>query len=428
MILQAVMIFCFILSLIISVMISGAAIAVGSISRDSIEKLMENKVRGASLIYGIIKNKQHFHLMLLTGRITAMLLGTVCLYSLVFYKGMELGFPDTVSIFVVFVISVSAFIFAEGVLAKIASIGEYENTVSRFAYFLMACHIVLYPVTYLLKRMLSVFIKKNMELAAKEEALIEFVKSESEAGVIEQEEKDMIQGVLDFFDTTVREVMVPRIDMIAVEKGISIDKLISLFKKEGHSRIPVYDGRMDNIVGVFYAKDILPIIAEKGKEDFSITSIMRKAYYVPEKKKISVLLKEFKQNKIHIAIVVDEYGGTAGIVALEDLLEEIVGEIQDEYDQDERDYLWINDCTVLMDAGLNIDDVNEIIHTDITGEDFDTLAGFIYNQLGVIPEVGEEVKMGDITFSIKEVNGNRISKVLVKLKEPLIKKMENADQ
>ena len=427
MIVQAVMLFCFILAFLTAVILSGAEITIGSISRDSLEKLMENKVRGASQIYGIIKNKRRFHLMFLSGRIIAIVIGTFFMYSFVFHEGGKWAVTNIVNWFVIFFVSVLAFILAEGILAKLFSMGEYENTVPRYGYFLVMFHILLFPLTFFLDRILSVFIKENLEMAAKEEALMEFVKSESEAGVIEQEEKDMIQGVLDFFDTTVREVMVPRIDMVAVEKGISTDELISLFEKEGHSRIPVYDGRIDTIMGVIYAKDILPIIAEKGKKGFSITDTMRKAYYVPETKKISVLLKEFKKEKVHLAIVVDEYGGTSGIVALEDLLEEIVGEIQDEYDRDERDYFWINDHAVIMDAGLDIDDVNEIIHADIPGEDFDTLAGFIYHQLGVIPRGGEEFRWEDILFTIKEIDGNRISKVLVKLDEPLIRNRKETD-
>lgn len=428
MIVPAIMLLCFILALVASVMFSGAEIAVGPISRDSIEKLMENKVHGAKLIYGIIKNKRQFHLMLLSGRIISIVCGAVLMYSLIVYEFEQWGFTNTFNWFIVFVVSIIAFIFAEVVLAKMVSLGEYEDTISRFAYFLIVFHVLLFPLTFFLDRILSVFIKEKLEIAAKEEALKELVKSESEAGVIEKDEKDMIQGVLDFFDTIVREVMVPRIDMVAVEKGIDVDELISLFKKEGHSRIPVYEGRIDSIIGVIYAKDILSIITEKGKENFSITDTMRKAFYVPEKKKISDLLKEFIQAKVHIAIVVDEYGGTAGIVALEDLLEEIVGEIQDEYDRDERDYLWINDRTVLIDAGLDIDDVNEIIHTNIPTKEFDTLAGFIYHRLGVIPEGGEELQWEDNTFIIKEINGNRISKVLVKLKESLIKNREETKQ
>ncbi|MBT4482054.1 MAG: HlyC/CorC family transporter [Candidatus Latescibacteria bacterium] len=427
MIIPVVLFFCFIITFFTSAIFSGAEIAIGSISRDSVEKLIENKVRGASLIYVIIKNRRRFHLLLLAGRIISIVGGAFFLFTTFLYYYGILGIADTFSWGAVFVLSVSAFIFAESVLAKVISMGEYEDTVSRFAYFLVIFHKMLFPLTFLLERILTIFIKKSKEMAAKEEALIELVKSESEDGVIEREEKDMIQSVLDFSDTTVREVMVPRIDIVAVEKGISVDELIALFEKEGHSRIPVYDKSIDNIMGVIYAKDILPIIAEKGKDNFLVTGTMRKAFYVHETKKISLLLKEFKKAKVHIAVVVDEYGGTAGIVALEDVLEEIVGEIQDEYDHDERDYLWINDRTVLMDAGLDVDDVNEIIHTNIPREDFDTLAGFVYHLLGVIPSGGEEFRWENISFTVRETNKNRISKVLVKLDEPLIKNMEEAE-
>ena len=305
MIVTAIMFFCIILAFLTSLMLSGAELAIGSISRDSIEKLMENKVRGASQIYYIIKNRRRFHLMFLTGRIISIVGGAFFIYALTLHEVGEWGITNAVSWGVVFIVSVLAFIIADSVLAKVISIGEYEDTISRFAYFLMVFYMFSFPLILVLERILSVFIKEKLEMAAKEEALIEFVKSESEAGVIEKEERDMIQGVLEFSDTTAREVMVPRIDIIAVEKEISVDDLITLFKKEGHSRIPVYNSRIDNILGVIYAKDILPVIAEKGKENLVISDIMRKAYFVPETKNISVLLKEFKKEKVHIAIVVD---------------------------------------------------------------------------------------------------------------------------
>ena len=399
-------------------MFTGAELAVGTISRDSIERMAESKVRGASLILSMIENKRRFLLTLLSGRLIFVIGGTLFLYLFFYNVGSQKNLPHNLIVFITFVFSIPAFVLTESLFAKLVSTGEYENRVPRFAYFLIIFHFLLFPVTYLLDLVLSIFIKENLELAEKEEAFIELVKSESESGFIEQEEKEMIQSIFEFSDTIVKEVMIPRIDVIAARENISVDELIDLFEKEGHSRIPVYDGRIDNILGVIYSKDILIHISKKGKKEFSITKIMRDAYFVPETKKISDLLKEFKKAKVHIAIVVDEYGGTAGIVALEDLLEEIVGEIQDEYDQDERDYIWINENTLLIDAGLDIDDVNEIIRTEIPNENFDTLAGFIYNQLGFIPEGGEVVEWGNINFKIKEIKGNRISKVLVKINEP----------
>jgi len=424
------MLIIFIVSLPVSVMFSGAEMAIGSISRDSLEKLAESKVRGASLILGMIENKRRFLLMLLYGKIVSIILGTVFLYTFFFMKSSMWGLTNSLSMLLTIVLSVFAYTLTEGLFSKLISTGEYENRISRFAiflYFLVVFNILLLPFTFFIDYVLSVFIKRKSELAEKEEALKELVKSETEYGVIEQDEEEMIQSIFEFSDTTVKEVMVPRIDMVAAEKNISIDELIELFEKEGHSRIPVYESRVDNILGVIYAKDLLAFSSEKGKKDFSIKDMMREAYFVPENKKISELLKEFKKTKVHVAVVVDEYGGTAGIVALEDLLEEIVGEIQDEYDQDERDYIWMNDRTVLMDAGLDIDDVNEIIRTNIPDENFDTLGGFIYNQLGFIPEGGEEIKWEDIIFKIKEIDGNRISKVIVELSEPFAKNEKKED-
>ena len=328
---------------------------------------------------------------------------------------------------VTFFFSSVLFLFTDSLLARVVALGEHEKTVTRFAHFLVVFHYILFPLTFILEKILAIFIKENLELAAKEEALIEYVKSESESGVILKEEKEMIESVLEFSDTTVREVMVPRIDMVAAKSDITIDELIELFEKEGHSRIPIYEERVDHIVGVVYAKDLLTAMAKIGKNNIRLDEIKRKAYFVPETKNIAVLLKEFKKAKVHIAIVVDQYGGTAGIVALEDLLEEIVGEIHDEYDEDEYDYLWLNNSTVLIDPGLDIDDVNDMIHTDIPNEDYDTLGGFLYHRLGFIPKGGEVVEWENVTFTIKEINGNRISKVLIKIHEPFLSDQNNTD-
>jgi len=408
----------FLAALVASIMFSSAEIIIGFISRDSIEKLAENKIRGASLVLGILGNKRRFQLMIQSGKIISIIIGTILLYVYCLHEYLEWDLSRFEIGLVALVIAVITYVFMDVLIARLISVEEHEKTISRLSYFLIVCHVILYPVSYLLEKFLSVFIKKNIELAVKEEALIEFVKSESEEGVIETEEKEMIESILDFSDTTVREVMVPRIDMVAAKKDITIDELIKLFEEEGHSRVPIYDGRVDNIIGVIYAKDLLTALAKKGKEHCVVSEIMRNAYFVPETKKISVLLKEFKKAKVHIAIVVDEYGGTAGIVAMEDLLEEIVGEIHDEYDVEEQNALWLNESTVLMDAGLDVDDVNEMINTSIPNEDFDTLGGFLYHQLGLIPVGGEVVEWENVTFTIKEIHGNRISKVLVKLNEP----------
>lgn len=415
----AALILGFFLMVVASVMFSGAEHAVGSISRDSIEKLAENDAHGANIMVRVTENKRRFQLMLLTGRILSIILGAV---SLLFGIMRLISTGDSYlwqSAVMTILLATVAFVTTEGLLSRLISVGELEATVERFAAFLYFSDVLLSPLTIVFDLLSRAFIKKNVELAAKEEALIELVKSESESGVIEQEEGEMIQSILSFSDTAAREVMVPRIDVIAADATVSVDELIRLFKEEGHSRIPIFQNTIDNIVGVMYTKDLLIAIAERGKENVSIAETMRKPYFIPETKKISELLKDLKKARIHLAIVVDEYGGTSGIVALEDLLEEIVGDIQDEYDmEEEREYSWIDNQTVLMDASLNIEEVNDVLRSNIPNDDYDTLGGFIYRQLGFIPEGGETVDWESITFSIKEINGNRISKVLVKLPEP----------
>ncbi len=423
------MLILFFVSLPVSVMFSGAETALGSISRDSLERLAGSGKKSISIILDMLENKRRFLLMLLYGKIISVVTGTVFLFAFLVTRMHVWNIAGLTVGLLAIIVSGVAYTLTEGLVSQLISTGEYENRVSRFSiflYFLVVFNALTLPFTYLIDTMLSKLIEEQSFLADKEEALLEMVKSETEAGVIEQDEQEMIESIIEFSDTIVKEVMVPRIDMIAAKSDCTIDELIDLFEREGHSRVPIYEGRVDHIRGFVYAKDLLSYISQKHKDNFSLEDNMRGAYFVPEYKKISELLKEFKQSKVHIAIVVDEYGGTSGIVALEDLLEEIVGEIQDEYDQDERDYMWINDRTLLMDAGLDIDDVNEIIRTDIPGEDFDTLGGFIYHQLGFIPAGGEEVKWENIMFKIKEIVGNRISKVVVMLNEPLNKNTRNA--
>ncbi len=404
-----------IFAMLSSVLFAGADYTLGSISRDSIDKMAENGVPGAQRLARLTGDRRRFELMLLAGRVSSIAAGTLLFAFILIRLYISLGSGWQTLIGLAFLVPVFVFVLTDGVFSRLVATGELESNVSRFTLFLTLSAVLLYPFSVLLDGIAGLFIKPTVELAAKEEALREYVKSESELGVIEEEEGEMIQSILAFADTTVREVMVPRIDVVAADIAMPVNDLISLFKSAGHSRIPMYDGRIDNIVGVLYAKDLLIEVAEKGKKATSAASIMRKPYYVPETKKISELLNDLRQAKLHLAIVVDEYGGTSGIVALEDLIEEIVGDIQDEYDSEERTHTWLDPHTVLLDAGLNVEEVNDILRTDIPNEDFDTLAGFLYHQLGYIPTGGEEMEWGGLTFSIKEINGHRISKVLVTL-------------
>jgi len=230
-----------------------------------------------------------------------------------------------------------------------------------------------------------------------------------EGGVIEEEEKEMIYSIFDLGDTLAREVMVPRIDMVAIEAGTSIVDALGVIVQAGHSRVPVYRGTVDNIVGILYAKDLLSYW--HNIETLQLTQILREAYFIPETKKADELLQELQRRKVHVAIVVDEYGGTAGLVTIEDILEEIVGEIQDEYDTEEAMIEVVSPDEVIFNARVAMDDVNDALAINLPTDISDTLAGLIYSQLGRVPVVGDQVTFDEVELTVLSVAGRRIKKV-----------------
>jgi len=229
---------------------------------------------------------------------------------------------------------------------------------------------------------------------------------------LEADEKEMIRGVVGLDETLAREIMIPRIDVIAASKESSIKEIIEIIVSTGYSRIPIYEETIDNIVGLVYAKDLLPIL-EKGKITGSITKIARSPHFIPESKKVDELLHEFQQSKVHVAIVVDEYGGTAGLVTIEDLLEEIVGEIEDEYDAEEPKIERISDVEAVMNARVSVDELKDSFGIDIEGEDYDTIGGFVFSQLGRIPNIGDVIKVDGMQIEVLSTVGRRVKEVKI---------------
>ena len=237
-------------------------------------------------------------------------------------------------------------------------------------------------------------------------------------GVIEEEEQEMIQGVLELTDKVAREVMVPRVDVIGVEVTASVEDVVRLIIEHGHSRIPVYDTTIDNVVALVYAKDVLRH-RETGGGATSLREMARPPYFTPELKRAGELLIEMRLKKVHMAIVVDEYGGTAGIVTIEDLLEEIVGEIRDEYDIAETEEIqFLNDCEVLLSARVSIDDVKELLHLDIPDTEADSIGGLVYERLGEIPVPGATLTIGEATLTVDTVRRQSIRTVRIASPNP----------
>jgi len=254
-----------------------------------------------------------------------------------------------------------------------------------------------------------------------EEDLITLIDAGEDEGIIEEEEKEMIKNIFEFGDTMVKEVMIPRVDMACIPSDIKLDSILKLIKKMGHSRIPVYEETIDNIIGILYAKDLLVIYEQwfTSKDKFSLKDIIRKTYFVPENKKINELLDIFQKDRIQIAIAIDEYGGTAGLITMEDVVEEVVGEIIDEYDKEIKLFEITGDNTVIADAIISIDKINEILEIEIPENDFETLGGFIFDLLGRVPKKGEKIKYRNCQMIIEQVIKNRIRRVKIVKKLPL---------
>ncbi len=236
-----------------------------------------------------------------------------------------------------------------------------------------------------------------------------------EEGVLEEEEREMIDSIFEFGDTRVQEVMVPRLDIVAVEEKRTLADIVKVAIEAGHSRIPVFEKKIDNIIGVLYVKDLLNLWGKKDEEKLKVKDLIRIPYFVPETKKVSELLREFQRKKIHLAIVVDEYGGTAGMVTLEDLLEEIVGEIEDEYDKKREEEIEIlEEGVALIDGKTDIGEVNEKLNINLPEkEGVETIAGFVVDYLGRVPQAGEELTYENLHISVAEADRRRVVKVKI---------------
>ena len=245
-----------------------------------------------------------------------------------------------------------------------------------------------------------------------EEEIQEMMNAGEEEGLINEEENEMIRSIFSLGDTVVREIMVPRTDMACVPVDATVREVLSSIIACGHSRIPVFDGTIDNVVGLVYAKDLLKFW---GMDDSAVVlkNILRPPYFIPETKNLEELLHEFKKKRVHIAIVIDEYGGTSGLVTIEDLLEQIVGDIQDEYDLEEEWLVEEANGAVVVDARLPIEELEAHFGIDIEREKFDTVGGLIFHLTGRIPAVGEKVENDSIRLTVLEADARKISKVRI---------------
>jgi CBS domain containing-hemolysin-like protein len=298
-------------------------------------------------------------------------------------EGLVLHAPEKWAIRIAWLGDAMRFVFSPAAALMMAVLGSSENLQQRLG-----------PVT--------------------EEEIRTWVNTDQGDSGLEKDEREMIYSIFQFGETLCREIMVPRIDITGLEVSATVQEAIDVFTKSGHSRVPVYEETIDEIIGLLYAKDLLRTdLTEKEKTE--VRPFLRKAYFIPESKNVDELLREMQAQGVHMAVVVDEYGGTAGLVTLEDIMEEIVGEIRDEYDQaEELEFQQMSEDEVVFSGRIDLDDVYDILGVDLTEDMADTLGGYIYGQIGRVPVGGEQIKVDGWLLTVSQVSGRRIRKVLAK--------------
>ncbi len=400
--------------LLLSGFFSSAETALSSMNRVRIQALIEDGNKKAVVLDQIISQYSKMLSTILVGNNLvniAMSAITTMLVTRVFgsiYIGVGTG-----------VLTLLVLLFGEvtpKTLAKVYS----EKLALAYAPIIHKLMIILTPVIFVVDHLASLFMRLlHLDPDAKPYSITEtelktYVAESHKEGVIEEEEKDIIYNLFRFSDAVAKDVMVPRIDMVTVSKDASYEEVMTLFKEHMYTRLPVYDDEPDNIIGVINIKDF---VWKDSENDFRVSDILRDAHYTYEYKKTADLMLEMRENAQHVCFVLSEYGSCVGMVSMEDLLEEIVGDLRDEYDEDEKERLIeVSEGKYLVDGSMKISDVNHMLGTDMSSEDYDSVAGLIIGQLDRLPEVGETVILeGSIVLEVREINENRVVQVLISL-------------
>ena len=401
-----------IVALILCAIASAAETALTSISRIKLKNLVESGDPKAIKIDRLLANPNTYLSTILVVNSVAVIVASSMATVLALRFSPAFG-----ELIATILISLVVLIFCE-ITPKTAAVQNplrwarsLVDIVSGAAWLLRPIVIALSAITNSLVQLLGGQMKHRGPFVTEEELRLLVTVGEEE-GVLEEEETEMIHSIFEFADRTVREVMVPRIDMVTLRGDATVDEAVDLAMQVGFSRFPVYENSIENIIGLLYTKDMLKQLRE-GHDTLPIRGLVRPAYFVPETKKLDDLLREIRQKRVHMVILVDEYGSVSGLVTIEDLVEEIVGDIRDEYDHEENLYERVNQHEYIVDARISIDEFNELMETDLENEDYDTLGGFLYAQLDKIPVEGDTITFKNLTFTVLATRGRRIMKVRV---------------
>ena len=399
------------LSLLLVALASAAQVALGAISRANVRRMIEEGTSRAQAMQSLLDDSPRFILALMTTEILALLAAAIAASRLAMAAGWQWNLTIPLVLLGLGIVAVTAQVAARGLATQ-----SSERTAMRLSNFMRTMAVLLTPVIAPLLALTRWMVNEEDEETSPDNVLISqgglryLINAVEEPGLIEEDEKKMIASIFELGETVAREVMVPRINITAVDEHATLQQALTVVIEAGHSRIPVYREHLDNVQGILYAKDLL-LPLHDGRRDTPIVDLMRPVYFVPESKRVDDLLRELQQRRVHIAIVVDEYGGTAGLVTIEDLLEEIVGDIQDEYDREMPMVQQISEREYEFDAQIRLDEVNDILDVALPLQESDTLGGFIYSQLGAMPMAGNRVVYGPLTLEVLAVQDRRILRV-----------------
>lgn len=409
----------FVVSVIVSAFFSGSETALLSLSKHRISQTSIKSPKKLELIKRLQGRVQEIVIALLVGNTIANL--SAATVAALFAKSIAhtYGFNEWLTLTSEVVIVTLVLLMFSELLPKIVAVRRplgFLSIVASTIYFYIN---MIRPITFLLDSF-TTFVTTRIGVSSKgilfeKEELLTLVEVGEEKGTLEKEESEMISSIFEFRDTQVKEVMVPRIDIVAIEKSSNISELIDLIKQRGHTRIPIFDHSIDKILGILHAKDLLPYL-NREDEPIDISQLARPVIFVPEYKMIDDLLREFQREQLHMAIVVDEYGGTSGLVTLEDILEEIVGEIQDEYDRETPLFRKVGESAYVVNAKIDLHDLNRELDVDLpTESDFESLGGFIFHLTGAVPKKNQVIEYQNFKFIIEGVDRNRIGQVRIEI-------------
>ncbi|NOY59630.1 MAG: HlyC/CorC family transporter [Calditrichaeota bacterium] len=416
--------------LLLSAFFSGSETAFFSINSLLRKQLAKKSDKKSARVLKLLQNPRRLLITILIGNtlanVTAASLAAILTTSLC----EQANFSKQVGVILNIVVVTFLILVISEITPKIIAVKNPVSFATRVSLIISAINYSLLPIGFLIDKSISWFTQVFHIRESDEESMLQanefqvLLEIGEEQGELEEEEKEMIHHIFEFGDTSVREIMVPRTDMVCISHDASIDELLDLIKSKGHTRIPLYQETIDKIQGVIHAKDLLPFISNS-KKDISFLKLARPAIFVPESKKIDDLLRYFQSEHQHMAIVVDEYGGTSGLVTLEDVIEEIVGEIRDEYDKEQSLYRKIDDKSYLVNAKIDIDSLNELLNIELPESDeYDTLGGFILENTGSVPEEQMTIRYGEYELVMEKVEKNRI--VMVKIThKPILLKSED---